>query len=168
MAAVARGRGGSTAPPPPLRTAVPVSAATRRSTVVLAAALAAVGCYDADALVEQARAKAVRMRLEEAPLGEFRVTLPRDDALNETTEVRLRVFGESERYKIKDIVKEAEAKRALIEDETLRTLREASRQELAESDLASLRERLLTVLNDLLTDRPLDSVGFYEVRFLRH
>lgn len=135
---------------------------------ITAGLVCAVGCYDADGLVEQARAQAVRNRLEEAPIGEFNVTLPRDDQIGETTEMRLRVFGESERFKIEDIVAEVDAKRAMIEDQTLRTLREASRHELAEPDLESIRERLLTVFNGVLSDSPLESVGFYEVRFLRH
>lgn len=126
------------------------------------------GCYDGERLIEQVRAQAVRTRLEEAAIGEFNVTLPRDDVAGETTEVRLRVFAESERFKIEDILREVEAKRALIEDQAIRTLREASRDELAEPGLDSLRERLLMVLNSVLTDSPLESVGFYEVRFLRH
>ena len=39
----------------------------------------AAGCYDGDALVQRVRDRSIRTRLEEVDLGEFRVTLPRDE-----------------------------------------------------------------------------------------
>lgn len=127
-----------------------------------------VGCYDGEELVERVRKKAIRTRLEEIELGEFRVTLPRDEATGEMVEVDLRVFGQSQRYKINEIEDELELERPLLEDRLLTTLRSTSRRDLAEPDLTTLRERLLAVSNELLTNQPLEAIGFYDVRFIRH
>jgi hypothetical protein len=37
---------------------------------------------------------------------------------------------------------------------------------LADPDFAQLRARIETVVNSILTDAPVKSIGFYEVRFV--
>lgn len=126
------------------------------------------GCYSADSLIEKTRNKAIRTRIDEVEIGSFRVTLPNDEVSGEMTEIDLRLFAESERYKINEIKSELESKAPQIEDRTLRTLRDLTREELADPDLKGLRKRLLFALNDELTDTPLRAIGFYDVRFTRH
>ncbi|QDT70535.1 hypothetical protein MalM25_34830 [Planctomycetes bacterium MalM25] len=141
-------------------------AARLLATAVLGIACA--GCYSGEKLVEQVRHRALRTRIDEVSLGSFRVTRPRDERTGEMTEVQMELFGESQRYKINEIEDELELKAAIIEDETIRTLREASPDELTEPDLNRLRERLLVILNETIEGAPLISIGFREIRFIRH
>ncbi|TWT96707.1 hypothetical protein Pla108_24810 [Botrimarina colliarenosi] len=140
----------------------------RTSLLALALCVSQVGCYSDESLLKRIRNHAIRTRVDEVELGQFRVTLPRNDRTGEMTEIDIRIFGESFRYRVNEIEEELEAKAPLIEDLAMRTLRETTRQELAEPDLESLRGRLLNSMNQLLTDAPLASVGFYDVRFIRH
>lgn len=130
--------------------------------------LGCAGCYSGDKLVEKVRHRALRTRIDEIQLGSFRVTRPRDERTGEMTEVQLELYGESQRYKINEIEDEIELKAAIIEDETIRTLREASQQELTEPNLDQLRARLLTMLNETIEGAPLVSIGFRQIRFIRH
>ncbi|MEO0531468.1 MAG: flagellar basal body-associated FliL family protein [Planctomycetota bacterium] len=150
---------------------MPSVTSRRRFALKSAAAVACLfvgGCYNAERLVERVRDDAIRTRMEEVALGSFRVTLPRHDNTGEMTEIDIRIFGRSQRYKINEIESDLEAKGPQIEDRTLRTLRETSHEELAEPELTTLRKRLLAAMNEELTDAPLDSIGFYDVRFMRH
>ena len=130
--------------------------------------LLVVGCYSGDELVERVRNKAIRTRLEEIELGQFRVTLPRNEQTGEMIEVDIRVFGQSQRYKLNEIEDQLEVARPILEDRLLTALRGFSRRDLAEPDLNTLRAELLTVSNELLEDEPLEAIGFYDVRFIRH
>ncbi|MEN0109840.1 MAG: flagellar basal body-associated FliL family protein [Planctomycetota bacterium] len=134
----------------------------------LALAPSMVGCYDGDGLVEKVRNRAIRTRLEEIAIGDFRVTLPRDPTTGDMTEVELRVFGESQRYKLNEIEAALADKAPVIEDHVVRSLREAEHDELVEPNLTRLRQRLTTTVNELLEDDPLVTVGFYDIRFVRH
>lgn len=149
-------------PMPPLRFS------QRQTVVALALCVPLSGCYSSDSLVKRVRNHAIRTRIDEVDLGEFRVTLPRNAQTGEMTEIDVRLYGEAFRYKINEIEDELEAKAPFVEDHTLRVLRETTRQELSEPDLVQLRDRLLDSMNEMLTDAPLTSVGFYDVRFIRH
>lgn len=141
----------------------------RRSAFVAAATgLLVGGCYTEESLVAKTRNKAIRTRIDEVELGSFRVTLPRDLDSGEMTEIQLRLFGESERYKINEIEAELEARGPQIEDTAIRTLRETPKEDLIDPALNGLRKRLVTAINAELTDAPLRAIGFYEVRFVRH
>lgn len=142
---------------------------SRRSSCLLAVLVAAcAGCYSGEGLVARVHSDAIRLRLEEIELGRFRVTLPRDERTSEMTEIVVHLYCEVARYKITSVKEETERLRPQIEDVVIRTLREVSHEELAEPPLNSLRERLMTAINSVLTEAPLQSLGFYEVRFIRH
>lgn len=126
------------------------------------------GCYSSEGLITKTRNKAIRTRIDEVELGEFRVTLPRDVTTGEMTEMTLRLFGESERYKINEIEDDLKARGPKIEDTAIRTLRETNREDLIDPDLKKLRTRLLAAMNEELNGAPLKSIGFYEIRFIRH
>jgi hypothetical protein len=67
------------------------------SLVVILVALhgaALTGCYDAKALVDARRAVAVRARLVEVDLGEFRITLPGPYTERKRAEIHFRAFGQ--------------------------------------------------------------------------
>jgi hypothetical protein len=136
--------------------------------VALALGASSIGCIDGEKLATRVRNHAIRTRIDEVKLGQYRVTLPRNPLTGEMAEVDVRVYGETLRYKINEIEDELKARAPEIEDHTLRVLRETSREELADPNLVALRGRLLASMNEVLTDKPLKSVGFYQVRFLRH
>lgn len=140
----------------------------RLTSATVLAAIALTGCYNSEQLIAKTRNRAIRTRIDEVELGAFRVTLPRDDASGEMTEITVRLFGESERYKINEIEADLANRGPQIEDSAIRTLRETPREDLAEPDLRKLRSRLLAAINEELTEAPLRAIGFYEVRFTRH
>lgn len=126
------------------------------------------GCYDGEALVEDVRRKAIRTRLIEVDLGTFRVTMPRDKRTSVMTEVDLHLYGEAPRYLVSDLEKELEEKQYLVHDRAIMTLRELDPRELVDPDLIALRTRLLEAMNDVLTSTKISSVGFYNMRLIRH
>ncbi len=134
----------------------------------VAAGLCCAGCYNGEKLVEQVRHRALRSRIDEVALGSYRVTRPRDERTGEMTEIHMELYGESQRYKINEIEDELELKAAIIEDQTIRALRQAPHDDLTEPNLDRLRSRLLTMLNGQIEGAPLLSVGFREIRFIRH
>lgn len=140
------------------------SSGTRRAAWVLLAmplALCA-GCYDGNALVKQARSRALKGRLAEVDLGHFHTTLPRDPDAVSLTELRLHMFGTAPRYRTKTIKKQLEAEGYRVRHETLAAIRQSTPDELAEPNLASLKKRLKEAMNDIFEESPVKSIGFYE------
>ncbi len=121
------------------------------------------GCYDRDALVQTARSSAVTTRLAEVDLGTFQTSLPRDRAADSATALKLHIFGTVPRYRVPEIKKQLKVEEYRLRAETLGAVRKATRDELAEPSLAQLRERIERVVNGILTDAPVKTIGFYEV-----
>lgn len=126
------------------------------------------GCYDTELLIQRARDKAVRSRLEEIDLGTFRVTLPRDPVTSNMTEIDVHMFGKMPHYKISGAEKELEEKAYLLHDRTLAKLRQFNQRDLIDPDLEKLRAELLVTVNSVLDDPSVKEVGFYDMRFIRH
>jgi hypothetical protein len=124
---------------------------------------ACAGCYDGDALVEAARSTAVKTRLAEVDFGTFLITLPRDRETKALTELKLHVFGTVPRYRVPDIKKQLKVEEYRLRAETLEAVRNATRDELAEPSLTQLRKRIERVVNEILTEAPVKTIGFYEV-----
>ena len=146
----------------------PLRSSYRFAIIALLLGASSVGCFNSEKLVARVRNHAIRTRIDEVKLGQYRVTLPRNPLTGEMAEVDVRVYGETLRYKINEIEDELKASAPEIEDHTLKVLRETTREQLADPELTDLRTKLLASMNDVLTGEPLKSVGFYEVRFLRH
>jgi hypothetical protein len=121
------------------------------------------GCYDGDTLVHAARSTAVNTRLAEVDFGTFQATLPRDPKTGLYTELKLHVFGTVPRYRESEVKKQLKAEEYRIRAETLGAVRAANREELAEPNLAQLRARIERIMNEILTEAPVKSIGFYEV-----
>jgi hypothetical protein len=134
--------------------------------VLAAASLACTGCYDAHALVDQVRTDALRNRLHEVDLGTYRTTMPRDPKTNLLMEMEIHLFGTVPQYKIRAIEERLEADNHRLRYETLAAIRETSGDELAEPDLTHLRGRLTEVVNHVLTDSPLKSVGIEDMKIV--
>jgi hypothetical protein len=124
---------------------------------------ACTGCYDGEALVEAARSTALKTRLAEVDFGKFQTTLPRDRKTNSLTELQLHIFGTAPRYRVPAIEQQLRAEEFRLRHATLAAVRTATREELAEPNLLQLRARIERVVNGVLTDAPVKSVGFYEV-----
>lgn len=127
----------------------------------------ATGCYNGEKLVQQAHSSAIKGRLEELDLGQFRITMPLDIATGETTAVIIHPFALTPHYRLKAISKQLKTDRAALEHHTLLAVRSATGAELAEPSLDALRERLRGAANEVLRDEPIQSIGFYDVRFVR-
>jgi hypothetical protein len=145
---------------PPTRKILP-----RTGGLVIAAlvVVATAGCYDGEALVQAAHSTAVQSRLVEVDFGTFHTTLPRDSETGLLTEVRMHVFGTVPRYRESEVKKQLNAEEYRVRAETLGAVRAASRDELAEPSLTKLRERIGLVMNEIIADQPVKSIGFYEV-----
>ena len=124
------------------------------------------GCYDGGALIEEARSAALNTRLAEIDLGSYRTALPHDRDTSAVVELELRIFGTVGRYSVPAVENQLAADGFRVRHETLAAVRKATREELADPDFAQLRARIETVVNGILTDAPVKSIGFYEVRFV--
>jgi hypothetical protein len=122
------------------------------------------GCYDGEALVEQARSVALNTRLAEVDLGTYRTTLPRDPQTGLFIEMEVRVFGTVPRYRVPEIEKQLKTEEYRLRHETLAMLRRSSREDLADPNLSEMRTRIEHVINGILENAPVKTIGFYSVR----
>ena len=141
-----------------------VGAAITGIALALAALSVCPGCYDGRAIVERVRTTALRNRLEEIDLGTFRTTMPRDAKTNAFTEIELHIFGTVQRYQVQSIQTQLGDDDYRLRHEALIAIRDATPEELAEPDLTELRTRLEQVVNQILDDAPIKSIGFYDMR----
>jgi hypothetical protein len=135
-----------------------------RAAGVVVGALLCAGCYNGNAIVERARSVALNTRLAEVDLGKYRTTLPRDPQSGMFTELDIHIFGTVPRYRVPDIEKQLKTDEYRLRHETLATLRRTTREELAEPNLSQMRSRIEKVVNSLLEEAPVKSIGFYSVR----
>lgn len=126
------------------------------------------GCYDPQGLVERVRNDAIRTRIEEVDLGKFVITMPRDLGPEGMTEVSFHAFGATARYKREETEELLAEREFLVRHAILLAVRESTPEDFGDPDLANLRQRLLAATNDTLEESPLESVGFYDIRFVRH
>ncbi len=124
------------------------------------------GCYNGDAMIEQARSTAMDTRLAEIDLGSYATSLPRDRDTNSVVELRFRIFGTVRRYKVPDVESQLAADGFRIRHAALAAVRQATPEELTEPDFTQLRARIETVVNSILSDAPVKTIGFYEMRLV--
>jgi hypothetical protein len=129
-------------------------------------AVANVGCYDSQRLVDEVRNRAIRSRLDEVSIGYFRTTLPRSAVSDAAMEVELNLFGTAVRYKIPKVEAQIEADAYRLRQAVLVAIRQTTAAEIADPNLTTFRERLLTVVRSELKEVPIESIGFREVRFI--
>jgi hypothetical protein len=133
-----------------------------RTAAALSLAICA-GCYDSEALLQQAQSTAVKSRLAEVDLGSFKTTLPRDEKTALFTDLNLHIFGTVPRYRLSAVKKQIKTDEYRLRSETLAAVRQCTQQELAEPNLSKLRERIEKVVNDILKEAPVKEIGFYEL-----
>lgn len=122
------------------------------------------GCYDGTKLVEQVRSAALRTRLAEVDLGTYRTTMPHDPAENSLAELELHLFGTVPRYRVPMIEEQLKTEDYRMRHKMLATLRQATPQELSDPNFTQLRARIEKLVNEILQDAPVKTVGFYDVK----
>lgn len=133
---------------------------------LLACQAALVGCYDAEALVKARREIAIKARLVEVDLGEFRITLPGPYMERKRAEIHFRAFGQVSHRDLR-LVRATLAKNGPdLQNRMLLVVRRMKMQEIQEPRLTTLRESLASAINDTLPGEPLRSVGFYSFGFV--
>ena len=120
------------------------------------------GCYDADLLVAQARSNAASKRQLEVDLGQYYVSLPREDDSTTTVTLQMHVFANVPRREGSAVSERARELGHSLRHETILAVRQTDPQEFADPDLAVLRNRVTDVAKRVLGDTPIDSVGFYQ------
>lgn len=126
--------------------------------------IAITGCYDGSALVEEVHSAALRTRLAEVDLGTYRTTMPRDPVKNAFAELELHLYGTVPRYRVPVIEEQLKAEDYRLRHEMLAAVRQATPEELADPNLTQLRARIEKVVNGILTDAPVKTIEFYDVR----
>jgi hypothetical protein len=134
------------------------------SRAVVVGALLCTGCYNGDAIVERARSVALNTRLAEVDLGSYHTTLPRDPQSGLFTELDIHIFGTVPRYRAPDIEKRLKTDEYRLRHEMLASLRRSTREELAEPSFSQIRARIEKLVNSLLAEASVKSIGFYSVR----
>jgi hypothetical protein len=131
---------------------------------ILSSAGLCAGCYNSEALVEHARSVALNTRLAEVDLGKYHTTLPRDPQTGLFTELDLHIFGNVPRYRVPEIEIQLKTEEYRLRHEMLAALRRSTRDELAEPNLTKLRARIEKVINSMLDQAPVKSIGFFTFR----
>ncbi len=134
--------------------------------IVVLQAVGLSGCYDTKALVDARRAVAVRARLVEVDLGEFRITLPGPYTERKQAEIHFRAFGQVAHRDLKLIRETLEKNGPDLQNRLLMVVRQMKMREIQEPSLTALRSSIATAINDTLPGDPLQSVGFYHFGFV--
>ena len=124
------------------------------------------GCYNTDSLVDEVRNQAIRTRLEEFDLGYYRTTLPRYAVDGTPMEVEVEMFGTAARYKVPEVQEQITKEEYRLRQAVVVAIRQTNANEIADPDLITFRERLMTVVKQALPDAPIESLGFRTVRFI--
>ncbi len=121
------------------------------------------GCYDGATLVTQARSAALSTHLAEVDLGSYHTSLPRDPKTGSVTQLRLHIFGNVPHYRVAAIERQLRIDEFRLRHETIAAVRATSSEELADPSLANLRQRIERIVNGILEEAPVKTIGFYEV-----
>ena len=133
---------------------------------LLTGLVAVTGCYDADALIKARREIAIKARLVEVDLGEFRITLPGPYTERKRAEIHFRAFGQVANREAR-LVRATLAKNGPdLQNRMLLVVRKMKMREIQEPRLTTLRESLAAAINDTLPGEPLQFVGFYSFGFI--
>jgi hypothetical protein len=135
--------------------------------VALSSLVVCSSCYDGELLVRDARSTAVNTRLAEVDLGRFLTTLPRDPKNNAFTELEVHLFATVPRSRVAAVKKRLKAEEYRLRHDLLAGVRGATTQELTEPSLARLRARIERIVNAVLGDTSVNSIGFYQVTLRR-
>jgi len=121
-----------------------------------------VGCFDANSLIKERRAIAMRDRLEEVDLGKFRVTLPQPSDTVETAEIFFHVFGQVANRDMDEVQESLEKLGPEFRHRLLLAVRQLNIKDIQDPPLTALRNQIADMVNETMPDEPMQSVGFYQ------
>ncbi|NOY30271.1 MAG: flagellar basal body-associated FliL family protein [Planctomycetes bacterium] len=128
---------------------------------MIVACLLLVGCFDAESLIEERRAIAMRDRLEEVDLGEFQVSLPQPSGTVEAAEIFFHVFGQVANRDMETVQESLENLGPEFRHRLLLAVRQLALEDIQDPPLTTLRKKITDMVNETLPGEPLQSVGFY-------
>ncbi len=126
------------------------------------ASLCTGGCYDGQAIIEARRAIAVRARLVEVDLGKFRVTLPKPYRDMEKAELHFHAFGQVAHRDLDKVEESLKQNSANLNHHILLAVRNLNTTQIAEPNLATLRQEIIQAINGIVEGAPVQSIGFYQ------
>ena len=144
--------------------------ATRHLTarvLLLMSAMTSSGCFNAEAMIESRRVIAIRTRLEEVDLGDFRVTLPHAVEKTNSTELHFHVFGQVANRDLDSVEAMLAKKESEIRHRVLIAARLLTIEDLEDPNLGSLRKRIAELVNEELKGEPVKAVGFYRFGYMQ-
>jgi hypothetical protein len=134
--------------------------------VLLVTLVTSAGCFDAEALITARRTVAMRTRLDEVDLGEFRVTLPHAAERTGNAELYFHVFGQVANRDVEKVKEAIAQKGPEIRYLMLIAARLTSADQLEDPQLKDLRNSFAKVVNDFLEGHPVQSIGFYRFGYM--
>jgi len=128
---------------------------------MIVACLLLMGCFDAESLIEERRAIAMRDRLEEVDLGEFQVSLPQPSETVEAAEIFFHVFGQVANRDMETVQESLENLGPEFRHRLLLAVRQLALEDIQDPPLTTLRKQITDMVNETLPGEPFQSVGFY-------
>jgi hypothetical protein len=149
-------------PPPPSRRR---ATATLVAVAWVACGLALPGCFDGGAIVQAQQHETNLVRMDEIPIGEFRITLPHAPGNPGGGIVEFQAFGQVAARDHDKVAKALLLNAPELRYRVLMAVRSLSRQQLEEPNLTSLRTELVKLANAALEKKLIKSVGFHKFSF---
>lgn len=123
------------------------------------------GCLNAEAMIEAKRAIAIRARLEEIDLGEYRISLPQPTETTEAAEIFFHAFGQVANRDLDKVEELLETLGPELRHRMLLATRQLTVEDIQDPPLTALKTQIAKVVNETLPGEPMQSVGFYRFGF---
>ncbi len=118
------------------------------------------GCFNETRLLQNARRQASLSLLEEVPLGEFRLTLPRAENSSNVLMVAIHPIANVAKKDVKALQEQLVEREYELRHKTILAVRQSSISELAEPDLMTLRQRVAEIAAATLDSVEIQSIVF--------
>lgn len=128
--------------------------------------LALAGCYDAEALIEQRRVAAIKDRLEEVDLGEYRVTLPPAEGTSTHGVIAFHAFGQIANQDRDRVEASLVGRGPEFDHQMLLAVRRLRLEEIEDPELTALRRAIQQAANHPFDEPLVQKVGFYKFSFM--
>jgi hypothetical protein len=132
---------------------------------VLASGALTSGCFNADRLIAARRDAANGYKLAEVDLGEFHVTLPKLPGAEGGGVVEFHLFGQVANRDKSTVIEQIELRQPELRYRVLLSVRNLDQQRIDEPRLSKLRESMAKVVNEMLGEELIQSVGFFRFAY---
>lgn len=116
-------------------------------------------------MINARRDIAVLARLEEVDLGKFSLTLPQPTGSDQLAEIQFHAFGQVANRDLSKVTETIEELGPEFRHRLLMAIRQFNLSDLEESDLTMLKEKITEVVNEMLPEASLHSVGLYSFAY---